>query len=192
MKKNVLNKKLALVLAVVIVIALMVILTACPTSKNADWTKVYSNMNNVKSLTCKIVMTDKTVNVYDYTKTVTVDGSNATVTVVEVKLGDGFEYQTDETEKDVENVDKSTFMPINLSSPVMSQLKKTSSDGYVIYSAKIEEVFINQIISLNGDLEVYDTATLTIKCKGNNAHEITLDYVTKTGRVVSVVYTYAY
>lgn len=191
MKRNVLNKNFVVVLAIVIVIALLAVMTACKETK-ISWTDVKANMDNVKSMECKIVMTDKTVNVFDYTKEVKIEDTKAYVSVTETKLGDDFQYQTDETDRVIENVDKSSLLPLNIESVVFSSLTKSSSGGLDVYGAELEEVFVKQILNTNGDLNINGTATLNVKCSGNSVQEITLDYVTTAGRVVSVVYTYVY
>lgn len=191
MRKNVLNKILVVVISIITVIALIACFTACKETK-ISWTDVQKNMNNVKSMECKILMTDKNVNVMDYTKKVDIDGENASVTVIETKLGDDFLYQTDETSKNLENIDKSTLLPMNIDSAVLTTLTKSTSGGLNVYGGELEEVFVKQLMNSNGELNINGTATLNIKCNGNNVQEITLDYVTKTGRVVSVSYTYVY
>lgn len=191
MRKNVLNKIVVVVISIITVIALIACFTACKETK-ISWTDVQNNMNNVKSMECKILMTDKNVNVMDYTKKVDIDGENASVTVIETKLGDDFLYQTDETSKNLENIDKSTLLPLNIDSAVLTTLTKSTSGGLDVYGGELEEVFVKQLMNSNGELNINGTATLNIKCNGNNVQEITLDYVTKTGRVVSVSYTYVY
>lgn len=191
MRKNVLNKILVVVISIITVIALIACFTACKETK-ISWIDVQNNMNNVKSMECKILMTDKNVSVMDYTKKVDIDGENASVTVIETKLGDDFLYQTDETSKNLENIDKTTLLPLNIDSAVLTTLAKSTSNGLNVYGGELEEVFVKQLMNSNGELNINGTATLNIKCNGNNVQEITLDYVTKTGRVVSVSYAYVY
>ncbi len=191
MKRNILNKTLIVVFAIVIVISILTVMTACKET-GINWTEVQSNMNNLKSMECKILMTDKTVTVVDYTKTVSIEGENANVSIKDTKLGDDFEYQTDETDNEIENVDKKTLLPLNIDSAVISTLAKSSSEGDNVYAAELEEVFVKQLMNINGDMDINGTATLKVKFNGNSVEEITLDYVTGTGRVVSAVYTYVY
>lgn len=190
MKKNVSKKIFITIFTLSLVLALFVGLTAC--EHKFSWTKLADGMNDVTLMTCRIVMTDKGVTIEDYTKTVEIDGTNALVTEVENKLGDEFQPQIDETSKKIENLNKATLLPLNLSSQVLSTLKKSKDDGLDVYSADLEEIFIKQLMNTEKDFGIYGTATLKIKCKGNNVQEISLDYVTKTGRVVSTVYTYVY
>lgn len=190
MRKNALKILLTTISVVIIVCALFAGFTAC--NGNVNWSTAESNMNKVSSMTCKIVMTDKMVNVFDYTKEVTVEGANASVTVTETKLSDNFQYETESSSKNIENIDKSSLLPLNVSSDVLTTLKKSKSDGLNVYGAELEEVFMKQILKTAGEFDINGTATLKIKCKGNEIREITLDYVTKTGRVVSAVYSYVY
>ena len=190
MKKKVFEKIFIIILTLSLVFALFVGLTAC--KDQPVWTELAKGMNNVTLMTCKIVMTDKGVTVVDYTKTVEIDGTNALVTEVEDKLGDDFQPQKDETSKKIDNIDKASLLPLNLSSNVLSTLKKSKADGLDVYSAELEEIFIKQVMNTGLDFGIYGTATLKIKCSGKNVQEISLDYVTKTGRVVSTVYSYVY
>lgn len=190
MKKNVFKKIFIIVFTLSLVFALFVGLTAC--NDKFAWSNLATGMNNVKLMTCKIVMKDKDVIVVDYTKIVEIDGTNALLTEVENKLGDDFQPQTDESSKKIENIDKASLLPLNLSSSVLSTLKKSKTDGLDVYASELEEIFIKQVMNTEFSFGIYGTATLKIKCKGNDVQEITLDYVTKTGRVVSAIYSYVY
>lgn len=190
MKKNVLKKITITILILVIVASLFVGLSACNT--DTDWNEVQANMNEVKSMTNKISMTDKGINVYDYSKSVKIEGANASISIIEKKLSDGFQYETDEKNRKVENVDKKSLLPLNLSSNVIATFEKSKEDGAIVYGANLEGVFLQQIMTTEEEFSINDTATLKIKCKDNKIREITLDYVTESGRVVSAIYSYEY
>lgn len=190
MKSKNLIKRIIAVAMLTAIIMVEMLLSACKTESIDFQTKVNAT-ESAKVVTCKINVKDGETEVYDYTKTITVDGENATVAEKTKSLGDGFQFVESEKNSEVTAIDKTTFCPLNVQffQAGMTEEKQGPSSKY---SVTVDKATVQALIGLALDVDIQGEGTLYIITSDSKVLEMNLSYKTSTGKDVTVLYKYKY
>ena len=189
-KTNAIKKIITTSLLVAIIAIVAVSVSACKTDSASFATKAEAT-RNAKTVECKINVKDGEVEVYDYNKTITVDGDNASVTEIEKILSDGFQLSESEKTSEITSVDKTSFCPLNVSF-FQAGMTETKQGSNVVYSSSIDANTIKAFIGVSLDVDVKGEGLLSVSADSEKILEMTLSFKTSTDKDVIVSYVYAY
>lgn len=191
MKSTNLIKKIMIVALVVTVITMVAIsLSACKVESVDFQTKVDAT-KNAKVVVCNINVKDGGVEVYDYAKTITVDGENATVIEKTKSLGDGFQLVENEKTSEVAPIDKTTFCPLNVTF-FQAGMSEEKSGKETKYGATVDKATIKAFIGLAIDVDIDGDGAIVLTSDEGKINSLVLTYKTSTGKDVTVSYDYQY
>lgn len=194
MKKNSkLNSKLIFALSVAVIgVVLAICMVGCQnTNKENDFNTKINGIEQAKSVVSKITVVDGDVTVYDYTKTITIDGANAHVNEVEKSLGDNFAMVESVKENDIANIDKKSFCPINTTF-FSAGMETTKLENKTVYSNKVSATTIRAFMTITNNVNVEGEGYLKLVSDNKNILSVELTYNTTTERTVTVTTTYSY
>lgn len=184
--------KLVIALSVALIVALAMCMVGCQDPvKEVDFNTKVNGIEQAKSVNSSIIVVDGEVTVYDYTKTITLDGANAHINEVEKSLGDNFELVENAKESDVENINKKSFCPINVDF-FSAGMERNTVDGKIVYSNKVTASTIRAFMTVTDDVNIEGDGMLKLVSDNNNILSVELTYNTTTGRAVTVTTTYSY
>ncbi len=176
---------------ILILVLLITICALCACNSNRDIKEFISDMknstNNVKIVNAHISMNDGNVLVYDYQRKIEIDGSTANVETTEQALNSGFQLATSTSTSTINDVDKTTLLPVSLS--------EWSVENVILENDKFSCVIpANNFASVLkvGSYKITENATLSCEFSGKNLKKISCNFTTDDGKTVAVVYDFAY
>lgn len=146
-----------------------------------------SSMNDVTTVKAHVIMHDNDVLVYEYQKTMEINGSSANIEITEKTLNSNFKLATNTSTSSIDDVDRTTLLPVALS--------EWSADN-----ATIEKNSFSCVISVNnfasvlkvGSYKIREDATLSCDFSDKKLTKISCDFITEDGKTVSITYDFAY
>lgn len=184
------KKKYAFILTFVLLV-LVLALCACDKTTPKDFATYSDNMktsmDSVSSVNASITMQDKGTTVYRYQRNMTINGSNADISVSESKLNASFKLVTTTSTEQKSGVDRTQLLPIALSEYSANNLN-LGSDGF---TCTISAEDFASVLKL-GAYSISGEASLACDFSGDKLSKINCNFTTTDGKTVQVVYEFNY
>lgn len=180
------KRKILLAILLTCLTLASVVLSSCAGTVETVAKKIDKSIGNAKALTQMVTVMDGDVVVYSLTKTVTVDGDQANVSLDEATLGDDFKLQHNVTTQ-------TSAKAQQLVSPLKLTDEHTISSEYnngmltCIYDSDgAAQLFNSSEMSVNGNINVQCVLV------SNKLMQMTCTFTTTSAKTVALIVTCAY
>lgn len=170
-------------------ICMLFSLTGCKkiTAKNIS-NSIINSLENVNIVTTKIIMTEKDVVVYKYSKQVKYNGQNATVTTEASTLDSKFELNTTTSEDQIENYPKKELFKLTINKDLVENFKQSKNKvSFEVSCENLSKVFNDSDLKCSGEKPKFNFIFEDGKVKS-----MTLKFTTEQSRNVEILCEYTY